>query len=116
MFDNLKLSYKLLHTSTNLISQILEANKYTLTEGNDWNIYWTSTSDKQTLYQGLNEFQRINHFPNSFEITRKDRLCANYVKAQQKFGTEEFDFIPDTYIIPLETTEFVNHYQALAKT
>ena len=34
----------------------------------------------ELLYEGLNEYQRLNHFPNSYEITRKDRLCFNYVK------------------------------------
>jgi len=45
----------------------------------------------------------------SYEITRKDRLCFNYVKAQEKYG-RDYDFIPDTYILPTEYNEFVVHF------
>ena len=41
---------------------------------------WINTSSKPYVYEGLNEFQKINHFPNSFEITRKDKLAENILK------------------------------------
>ena len=43
---------------------------------------------------------------NSTELTRKDRLCFNYGKMQQKFGKQQFDFLPETYTIPEEFNEF----------
>lgn len=52
----------------------------------------------------------------SYEITRKDRLCFNFVKAQEKFGVKDYDFIPDTYILPNEYNEFHAHFVQLAKT
>jgi len=44
--------------------------------------------------------QRINHFPGSTEITRKDRLALNIRRAQDRFGKREFNFVPDTFILP----------------
>jgi tubulin polyglutamylase TTLL5 len=41
---------------------------------------WLGTAAKPYLFQGINEFQKVNHFPCSSEITRKDRLCENLVK------------------------------------
>jgi hypothetical protein len=61
----------------------------------------------------LNEYQKINHFPNSFELTRKDRLCANIVKMQEKFGKECFNIIPDTYNLPDEFADFYSHFHKL---
>ena len=46
----------------------------------------------------------------SYEITRKDRLCFNFVKMQAKFGKEQFDFVPDTYILPNEFHDFHAHF------
>ena len=49
----------------------------------------------------------------SYEITRKDRLCFNFVKMQEKFGVDNFDFMPDTYILPNEYGDLLSHYQKL---
>jgi hypothetical protein len=78
--DNCELLYKILKGDTKLVRSLLEANGFSFTESHEWNLLWASSSCKQYLYEGLNEYQRLNHFPNSYEITRKDRLCFNYVK------------------------------------
>ena len=72
--------YKILRGDTKLVRSLLEANNFSYTESHEWNILWSSSSCKAYLYEGLNEHQRINHFPSSYEITRKDRLCYNMVK------------------------------------
>ena len=77
---------------------------------------WTNGHVKPYLYDGLNEYQRINHFPSSFEITRKDRLCDNIVQRQQKYGKGAFNIIPDTYILPDEFADFYAHFHELRKT
>ena len=69
-----------------------------------------SSAGKGYLYEGLNEFQRINHFPNSNEITRKDRLTYNITKMQDKYGKHHFNIIPDTYVLPDEFAEFHAHF------
>ena len=58
-----KLLYKVFKGDTRLVRSLLEANSYEHTEGHDWNILWTSGNPKQYLYEGLNEYQKINHFP-----------------------------------------------------
>ena len=50
--------------------------------------------------------KRINHFPNTNEITRKDKLCLNISQMQEKFGKELFHVVPDTYILPDEFGDF----------
>ena len=98
------LQYKMLKADGRLIRSVLENHGFVLTDGHDWNVLWTCSSCKPYLYEGLNEFQKINHFPMSFEITRKDRLCANIVKLNEKQPT--FDIIPETFILPDEFTDF----------
>ena len=55
----------------------------------------------------LNEHQRINHFRNHYELTRKDSMIKNLKRAQRALlreGLEEeaakYDFSPTTYVLP----------------
>ncbi|CAG9328553.1 unnamed protein product [Blepharisma stoltei] len=105
-----ELLYKIYKTDAKLVRSIFEASGLYYTDSHDWNIMWIGSSAKPYLYEGLNEYQRISHFPNSFELTRKDRMCANIVAMQKKFGKEAFDFIPDTFILPDEYSDFYNHF------
>jgi tubulin polyglutamylase TTLL5 len=111
--ENSELLYKMLRFDNKLLRSIFECNGFSHTESHEWNILWSSSSCKSYLYEGLNEYQKINHFPQSYEITRKDRLCYNMVRMQEKFGKGNFDFIPDTYILPDEFGDFYAHYQKL---
>jgi tubulin polyglutamylase TTLL5 len=52
----------------------------------------------------------------SYEITRKDRLCFNFVKMQEKFGKTHFDFTPETFILPNEFHDFHAAFQKLKQT
>jgi hypothetical protein len=74
------LLYKIFRGDTKLVRSLLEQHDFSHTESHEWNILWSSGSCKQYLYEGLNEFQKINHFPSSFEITRKDKLAINVAK------------------------------------
>ena len=114
--DNSEMLYKLIRGDTKLVRSLLEANNFSFTESHEWNVLWATSSCKSFLYEGLNEYQRINHFPQSHEITRKDRLCHNILKMQEKFGRNTFDFLPDTYVLPNEFHEFQAHYYKLKQT
>ena len=62
-FSNVELLYKMFRGDTKLIRSVLEANHFSYTESHEWNILWSSSSCKSYLYEGLNEHQKINHFP-----------------------------------------------------
>jgi tubulin polyglutamylase TTLL1 len=58
----------------------------------------------------LHELQIINHFPNHYELTRKDMMVKNikrFKKESEKGELDyEMDFIPVTYIFPGEYSLF----------
>ncbi len=83
------------------------------TEGHSWNVVWSNGHAKPYVYEGVNSYQRINHFPNSYEVTRKDRLCENIMKMQQRYGKAQFDIVPETYLLPDEYNEFCGAFQQL---
>lgn len=98
-----------------MVRSIFEANKFSHTESHEWNILWSCGSGKSYLFEGLNEFQKINHFPQSFEITRKDRLSINVSKMKERHGDQSFDFLPETYVLPDQFGEFVQAFKKYKK-
>ena len=105
--------YKMVKADAKLVKAVMETNGLGQTESNEWNIQWTSQSVKNHVYEAMNEFQKINHFPMSYELTRKDRLCENVVKMQERFGKEAFNILPDSYILPDEFADFYSHFHNL---
>ncbi|KAE9047831.1 hypothetical protein PR003_g526 [Phytophthora rubi] len=64
---------------------------------NTWNIFWGEHLKAQD-YAALLPFQRVNHFPGSFELGRKDRLCAHLLRMRKKHPTAYADVIPETFL------------------
>ena len=110
-----QLLYKIARGDPTLIRSTLESNGFHCTDRHSWNILWTNTYPKAYLYEGLNEYQRINHFPGSVEVTRKDKMCENIVQKQKKYGKSMFDIIPDTYVLPNEFDAFCKHFSELKR-
>eukprot|EP00056_Hartaetosiga_gracilis_P008244 m.117697 g.117697 ORF g.117697 m.117697 type:complete len:1067 (+) comp12878_c0_seq3:129-3329(+) len=76
----------------------------------DFNILWTSGHMKPGILKFLTEHQKVNHFPKSYELTRKDRLHVNVQRMQQTKGHRHFQFFPATYLLPAEYDEFYAHW------
>lgn len=100
------LLYRVFKADARLVRSVLEHSGFTYTDSHDWNMMWLGTSAQQYLYEGLNEYQKINHFPNSFEVTRKDKMAINIMFMQDKFGKEAFDFVPPAFVLPDEFADF----------
>ena len=83
---NLNLKFKFINADSRLIKSVLQAHDFEQTEAHDWNLLWTNVCGHKSIYSGLNEFQKINHFPSSHEITRKNSLATNILIMQNKFG------------------------------
>ena len=72
--------FKLNKCETKLVRAVLESNQWQGTETHDWNLLWSSQPFKSYIYDNMNDYQKVNHFPCSEEMTRKDKLCVNIVK------------------------------------
>ena len=72
-----------------------------------WNLLWTWSKPKVD-YTSLLTFQKVNHFPGSWCIGRKDRLqrCINRAKRFHSNSStvppDAFSFIPGGWILPSE--------------
>jgi tubulin polyglutamylase TTLL5 len=112
---NDELLYKIVKSDAQLVRSTLEANGFVATEIHDWNILWNNSYARPYVYEGLNEYQRVNHFPVSSEITRKDKMSINIQKMKNKHN-EKFDFIPETFVLPEEYNEFIKYFDSLKAT
>lgn len=77
----------------------------------DWTVQWGGPGMKDPAYQALNEYQRVNHFPGSTELTRKDRLWTHFQEMKQAFGSDSFDFVPDSFVLPEQVDLFLDCYE-----
>jgi len=95
--------FKAVINETKLINYTLEDNGFLESNSKDFTIYWSSSTIKQNIFLNLQSFQRVNHFPKSFEITRKDLLYKNLSKMNASFSNKGYsEFIPQSYILPSE--------------
>lgn len=99
--------YFKLNGEVQLIRNTLEDNGLKESK-NDWTVLWGNGYMNTNIYIGLYSWQKINHFPRSYEISKKDLLYKNLAKMQSLYGIHHFNFIPETYILPAENRELEN--------
>ncbi|KNC50951.1 tubulin-tyrosine ligase family protein [Thecamonas trahens ATCC 50062] len=88
-----------------------------------WHFYWGTGSAARNTFNPeigfrLADNQFINHFPNHFELTKKDLMVKNikrYRKELAKEGRmaeyEASDFLPTTYTLPADYHLFIEEYK-----
>ncbi len=76
----------------------------------DWNLWWRSSRFRTSDYDGLQSWQRINHYPRSSHITKKDGLARNLKRMRAVYGSSVYNFSPVAFNLPNDYTRFVNEY------
>ncbi|XP_043372141.1 tubulin polyglutamylase TTLL5 isoform X15 [Dermochelys coriacea] len=110
--ERYRLSYKIVKTDSRLVRSILTAHGFHEVHPNssDYNLMWTGSHLKPYLLRTLSDIQKVNHFPRSYELTRKDRLYKNVSRMQYTHGFKTFHILPQTFILPAEYQEFCCSY------
>jgi tubulin polyglutamylase TTLL1 len=99
-------------------------------EGETWNIFWALPWTVKNIFNPdsgsrLSEMQLLNHFPNHFELTRKDLMVKNIKRFRKDMEKESnpiadrdetgnllyIDIVPMTYILPGDYTIFVEEFK-----
>nr|XP_015205808.1 PREDICTED: tubulin polyglutamylase TTLL5 [Lepisosteus oculatus]XP_015205809.1 PREDICTED: tubulin polyglutamylase TTLL5 [Lepisosteus oculatus] len=110
--ERYNLAYKIVRTESRLVRSILTVHGFheVHPNSNDFNLMWTGSHLKPYLLRNLQDFQKVNHFPRSYELTRKDRLYKNIQRMQQTHGFKNFHIVPQTFVLPSEYQEFCSAY------
>ncbi|RXG51338.1 Tubulin polyglutamylase TTLL5 [Armadillidium vulgare] len=103
-----EMTFKFSQADSKLIRMLLEAHGFreVNSASSYFNLYWGNAHFSPNEIRQLQEWQKINHFPRSSELTRKDRLYMNIKRMQRQFGVKLFDFIPTSFVLPTEYREF----------
>lgn len=94
------LKWKMSTVTPNVVKHTIARSHFKVTKkSHDWLGCWGHHM-KSPGFKALAEHQKLNHFPGTFQIGRKDRLWRNLSKMQVRFGKQEFSFFPRTFILP----------------
>mmetsp|Transcript_29221 Transcript_29221/g.76529 ORF Transcript_29221/g.76529 Transcript_29221/m.76529 type:complete len:406 (+) Transcript_29221:100-1317(+) len=99
-------------------------------EEQDWNFFWCSVNTAHRIFSvdggyRLHDHQILNHFPNHYELTKKDCMVRNIKRYRKEIEREgsplaerdekgrwvHLDIIPDTFMLPHEHGMFVEEFR-----
>jgi len=103
-------AFRLEHIDAPIVRETFISNGLCQTQEKDWLVQWCGPSMKASDYAALHEYQRVNHFPGSTELTRKDRMWKHLAEIAQTFGKDSFGFVPETFVLPEQIEEFLSCY------
>ncbi|XP_057715877.1 tubulin polyglutamylase TTLL5 isoform X1 [Corythoichthys intestinalis] len=110
--EQYNMTFKIVRTESRLVRGILTKHGFheVHPNSNDFNLMWTGSHLKPYLLRNFQDFQKVNHFPRSYELTRKDRLYKNIQRMQVAHGFHNFHIVPQTFVLPSEYQEFCSCY------
>lgn len=71
----------------------------------DWILMWTSSVTPELL-RSMRLDQRVNHFPGSEHLGRKDNLCRHLSAMRLNFGCA-YDIAPVGFVMPLDALDWM---------
>ena len=52
----------------------------------------------------MKPYQRVNHFPGMYNLSRKSNLCRNLNRIRKKYP-KKYNFYPRTWLLPCDAAE-----------
>ena len=87
------------------VSKKLLGYKLTADPEIEWDVFWTDNAVQPETLSRMQPYQKINHFPGMYSLARKNHLGRNLMRMKKSFP-ENYDFFPQTYLLPAEYSEF----------
>lgn len=70
-------------------------------DSDEWDVFWTDNAVQPEKLAKMKHYQRINHFPGMYLISRKNYLAFNLGKLRKQFP-DSYNFFPRTWVIPCD--------------
>ena len=79
----------------------------------DWDLLWIDSGINSSIISKLNPYQKVNHFEEMCSLSRKNYLAQNMMRIR-KLMPGEYDFVPQTWILPAENVEFKAQFDGVS--
>jgi hypothetical protein len=76
-----------------------------------WSVRWCKRVEPEE-YKALLPNQKINHFPGTWGIGRKDNLHKHLTQSANKYGRDVYNFHPEAWILPQDALALQNDMNA----
>ncbi|XP_010208043.1 probable tubulin polyglutamylase TTLL2 [Colius striatus] len=76
----------------------------------DWNLYWRNSPFRMADHHNIKPWQRLNHYPEAVQITRKDYLARHLKRMKGAYGSALYEFSPMAFIMPNDYVKFLAEY------
>ncbi|XP_065666653.1 tubulin monoglutamylase TTLL4 isoform X6 [Hydra vulgaris] len=94
------LKWKFCKITPKVVRDCVKRTGFKMTKKNpNWLGLWGKHM-KSIEFRTICIFQKVNHFPGTFQIGRKDKLWKNFSSFQTVHGEKNFNFMPQTFILP----------------
>lgn len=98
------------HIYNSVVNSCKNAGFFLTDVGKDFNLLWTGATKIEVL-KLMNKFQKVNHFPGSYNLGRKDLMWKNVSSMKRKFGAD-YNICPKTYIFPYDYKRFIIEWKS----
>ena len=108
----LKIIVNVYNTGYDVIKNVLKKKfgyRLSHAQNGEWDLLWADTGVTNTMLYHMKKYQKINHYPSMFCITRKNCLGKNLMKMRRQFP-REYSFFPQTWILPSYWEEFKSQF------
>ncbi|KAM3137328.1 hypothetical protein pb186bvf_010508 [Paramecium bursaria] len=103
-FLNRKILINLDQTKYKILDEVAQILQWKEAIPSESHIIWKDTYITDEEYRRLMPFQKINHFPGSYLLGKKNELCRNLNKMKKQFP-DDYDFYPKTWQLPYQSEE-----------
>ena len=106
-----KIIFNLFDTKYEIIPHVVKELLYagiTLDINDDsWDVLWTDSAVGPDRLSRMKHYQKVNHFPGMYTISRKNYLAYNLNKLRKQFP-DDYNFYPRTWVVPSDLGEIKN--------
>ena len=105
----------------NVIYDVFRARAWKETDSDtEWDVFWADVGWMRENFDNLRfqDHQRVNHFRNHYELTRKDLMIKNMKRQQRALSREgndeeaaKYEFNPTTYVLPADYGLFTEEFK-----
>jgi tubulin polyglutamylase TTLL6/13 len=108
--DKTKIIINVSNTQYDIVKSVSKDQGYELSYNDqdpNWDLCWQDGALSPEKFSQMEVFQKINHFPGMYTLSRKNTLAQN-LNTMQKALPDDYNFFPETWVLPKDYFDLKN--------